>query len=376
MVTKNFDAKTFKTTLGNEKMKNKYYEYLKEAKSYSDLTIDAMKKSIYRYEEFSNFEDFGKFNKTKAIAFKEWLENRQATRKNKKISATTYYQYVRHLKSFFEWLVFKSNFKTKIKNDDIEYLNVSKQVKKIANSTRAINYPSIDEAKTIINSIEIKNEIDMRDRALLSFALLTGMRDFAIATLPIGCFDDKNLVVYQDPAKGVKTKFSKTITTNIFRFDDELLKYVLDWFEYLKTKKDFKESDPLFPQCNIEMSKDSDMFVSNTIKPEFWASGNSIRNIFKKRCKEAEVEYFRPHSFRHTALDLAVSSSRNGEEIKAVSQNVGHEHVSTTMSTYARMSDKRVNNLISNMRFDSRTANISDDVLLAEIETIIRRHKK
>lgn len=375
MTKKIENAESLKTNVGNEKIKNKYYEYLKEAKSYSDLTIEAIKKSIYRYEDFTDFEDFAKFNKAKAVAFKEWLENREAPGRKKKISASTYYHYLRHLKAFFEWFVYKSNFKNKIKNDYIEYLTVSKQIKKIANSTRVIKFPSIDQAKTIINSIEIKNEIDMRDKALLSFALLTGMRDFALATIPIGCFDDKKLIVYQNPAKGVKTKFSKTITTNLFRIDDNLLKYILEWVDYLKNERKFRDSDPLFPKNNLEISKGSDMFISNTVKPEFWASGNSIRNIFKKRCKEAKEQYFYPHSFRHAALYVAIANSRNGEEIKAVSQNVGHEHVYTTMSTYARMSDEQVNNVISNMRFSRPKNTESKEVLIGKLETIVQTLK-
>ena len=36
------------------------------------------------------------------------------------------------------------------------------------------------------------------------------MRDMAVVTVLIGCFDADRLIVDQDPKQGVETKFSKT----------------------------------------------------------------------------------------------------------------------------------------------------------------------
>jgi len=62
--TREKGAKTMiKANVQNEKIKHKYYDYLKESQGYSEATITAIKKSIYRYEEFTDFEDFSKFSK-------------------------------------------------------------------------------------------------------------------------------------------------------------------------------------------------------------------------------------------------------------------------------------------------------------------------
>jgi hypothetical protein len=48
----------------------------------------------------------------------------------------------------------------------------------------------LEYVRRLVDSIVVSNEIDQRDRAMISFTLLSGMRDQAIASLPLGCFDE------------------------------------------------------------------------------------------------------------------------------------------------------------------------------------------
>jgi len=171
----------------NEKAKLKYFDYLKESQGYSEPTINAHKKAIYRYEEFSGFEDFGMFNKKRAVEYKNWLEAKKDPRTEKQISLTTVYHYVRNLREFFNWLSKQPDYKTKILLTDIDYLKLPKAKARIATASKREHFPTFEQVKKVVDSIEIKTEIDLRDRALLSFTLLSGMRDKAIITLPVGC---------------------------------------------------------------------------------------------------------------------------------------------------------------------------------------------
>lgn len=356
-------AKTMlKSNLENEKIKRKYYDFLKESQGYSDATITAIKKSIYRYEEFTDFEDFSKFNKKKAVEFKKWLEEKLDPRSQKQISITTCYNYLKSLKDFFKWLSYQPNYKSKINFMEVEFLKLPKEKARIANAQKRERYPSLEQVKQVVSSIQVNNEIDLRDRALISFTLLSGMRDSAITSLPLGCFDENTLQVSQDPKKGVKTKFSKTINSVLFKFDDEMLKYVLDWVKYLKEERHFDDTRPIFPRNKVENAQGANSFVSNFVGAEFWQSVTSMRDIFKQRSEEAGIEYFSPHCFRHSAVNTAISKCRNGHEIKAVSQNFGHEDVGTTMTTYGKLNDNQVNNLISEMDFSN--SNNDADLLL------------
>lgn len=356
----------------NEKVKNKYFEFLTESQGYSQLTITAIKKSIYRYEEFTDFEDFSKFNKKRAIEIKKWLEEKKDLRTNKNISITTVYHYLRHIKEFFKWLVYQPGYKSKICITDIEFLRLDKQKARIAMASKREEFPTLKQVQKVIETIQINSPIDMRDRALIAFALLSGMRDSAIVSLPIGCFDESKLKIAQDPKRGVKTKFSKTIYSYLFKFDENILEYFLEWYKYLKSEKLFGNSDPIFPRNKVEIAEGTRTYISNDIEPAFWQSPNSMRTIFKERFKAAGIDYFSPHTFRHLAVSLATQKCKNAEEFKAVSQNFGHEDVGTTFQTYGTLGNNKVGDLVTAMDF---TSNDSDSELAAKIKALLASEK-
>ena len=69
------------------------------------------------------------------------------------------------------------------------------------------------------------------------------MREKAIITLPVSYFDKNIMMINQDPKFGVKTKFRKTIRSYVFRFYENMVKYFLEWYEYLRTEKLFGNNE-------------------------------------------------------------------------------------------------------------------------------------
>jgi integrase/recombinase XerD len=200
------------------------------------------------------------------------------------------------------------------------------------------------------------------------------MRDSAIVSLPIGCFDLETLQVNQSPKEGVKTKFSKSIKSTLFRFDDSLLGYVSEWVKYLKETLLYGNAAPLFPKNKVENSSESKTFVSNSVEAAFWQSVNSMREIFKERFSKAGIEYFPPHALRHLAVKLAVSRCKNGHEIKAVSQNFGHENVGTTMVTYGSMNNLQVAETIAAINFSEEEDSNND--IINQFQEFLKMKKK
>lgn len=214
-----------------------------------------------------------------------------------------------------------------------------------------------------MQSIQLQNEVDRRDQALIAFTLLSGMRDEAIITLPLGCLNLETLIVHQNPEQGVKTKFSKDILTTLFVFDEKLLAVIQEWVEYLKKDKLFTDQDPMFPATKTEQeSADNYCFTSDKIERRFWKTTNSIRNIFKRRFEQVGQEYFSPHTFRHLATKLAIDLCNTPAEFKAVSQNLGHENVATTMFDYARLPDDEVSKKVKNITSKNGSED-SEDVI-------------
>ncbi len=242
----------------NEKLKKKYLDRLKDADGLSEASVVSISRAINKYDVFSETENYRMISPAKAIAFKQWLLEQQ--NRGTPVSLSTTYGILRHFRGFVKWLSAEPRFKSQSLRDSVSYLKLDQNQNQEATATKLVEAPSLDHVKTLVFSIEQTDEVSKRDGALIAFLLLSGMRDLAVATLPLGCFDRQNLVIHQDPKKGVKTKRRKTIHSRLLPFDNELVQTVLDWYDFLVNVKGFKEIDPLFPQTNLVQSSNGYSF--------------------------------------------------------------------------------------------------------------------
>ena len=359
-----------KVNAKNERTKRVFFRWLKNADGCCDSTVDNIENAILLWQEFSRDEDFALYNADKAIAFKKWLSQRETN--GNRLSLVTYHSYVRYLRKFFTWLVREPGYRSRIKPNAVDYLKITEREERMATQCVPRNFPSLEYVRQLVDSIAIRDEIDRRDRALISFTLLTGMRDNAIASLPLGCFDDETLVIIQNPRQGVETKFGKLIPTMLFRFDEKMFGFIVDWSQHLKAKG-FGSQDPLFPRAKLEQRNGNLSFQSpDEVEPNFWHGAGRIRNIFKQRSQQAGLPYYPPHTFRHLAINLAVKACRNGEEIKAISQNFGHEFVATTFRTYGNYAPSRLTAIIKEMDFSGKQKPTMEDRIL-EIKELLQK---
>lgn len=341
-----------KLNIKNEHIKRKFLKWVTTGGRCCQSTADNIEKAILLYEDFTKQTDFVTFSATKATAFQEWLKKRKF--RDKSISLVTYHTYLRYLRKFFDWLSWEAGYKSKITPSIIAYLDISEKEERIATQYIPRNFPSLEYIVKLAGSIKIGSEIDLRDRALIAFTLSSGMRDKAIVTLPLGCFNEQNLRIEQNPRKGVDTKFSKYIPSTLFNFNDTLLDYIRNWVKHLKAKG-FGSQDPLFPRSKAEQGENNLSFEqAKEVEPVYWQGTGRIREIFKKCSKEAELPYYPPHTFRHLAVDLAFKHCKTGDQIKAISQNFGHEHIATTLSAYANYPQDRLSEIINSIDFSDK----------------------
>ena len=368
-----------KINIKNELTKRRYLQYLREAEGLSESTITGIEQAVNLFERFVKNLDFDSIKTKNIIEFKRWLSRREF--RNKKISLKTYKSYLNYLKKFFLWLSIQPGYKSKIKRDIIEYFNLRKKENRIVTAQdQKVRYPSIEYCKELVSSIKGESEIDMRDRALIAFTCLTGMRDHAIVSLPLGCVDENELIVRQDPSEGVKTKFTKYIISKIFKIDKNLLDEVLKWIRYLK-KKGFSLKDPLFPRSKDNQTNEVLTFQHPTeVVPIFWKTTNGIRAVFKYRSEQAGLEYFSPRALRHTAVYSVVRNAKNGRELKAVSQHFGHNDVRVTLQVYGNYSEEDLIEALSQIKFDDKhntsLADIGDQLRQIREEIMKDRNAK
>lgn len=321
------------STYQNEQIKRLFFEHLKGGEGFAGDSVNKFAEAIHQWQVFSGDDDFSNFNKEKATAFLEWLKTREAKTKTGQLSLVTQYNYLRRIKRFFYWLSQQPDYKTKIRKTDVDFLRLSKKDARIATSGTTKKMPTFEEVRKIIESIEIKNEIDMRDRAILCFALITGMRISAMSTLKMKNFDKETKLIDQNPGDGVLTKYSKQILTTFFPIGwSEPERYFLDWYDH-QISKGAKPDDPIFPST-LKGFSNKNSFSKTLVGDDFWSTSGGARKIFEKRCINAGVPYYHPHSFRHLIVNMMSKTRLTEEEKRAISLNLGHENVGTTFGSY------------------------------------------
>jgi len=333
-----------KHSADNERIKRKYFAYLKEAKRHSDPTVDAAAKALSRFEGYTRYRDFKAFHFEQAIGFKKHLAEQKGQQSGEKLSKATLHATLTQLKRFFQWLVWQPGYKSRLQYSDAEYFNLSDKDVRVATAQREQKVPTLEQIKHVINIMPADTDIERRNRALVAFTLLTGARDSAIASMKLKHVDLISNSVNQD-AREVKTKFSKTFNTFFFPVGEEVRGIVSSWVSYLRDEKLWGNDDPLFPATCIALGA-AHQFEAAGLTRDHWSTASPIRTIFREAFVRAGLPYFNPHSFRNTLVRLGQDVCTTPEQFKAWSQNLGHEKVLTTFLSYGEVACQRQGEII------------------------------
>lgn len=342
----------------NERIKRRYFAYLKEAERNSEQTVDAVAKALNRFEVDTKFRDFKAFHYEQAIAFKKHLAEQRAQQSGEKLSKATLYATLAHLKRFFKWLAGQPGYKSRLQYSDAEYFNMSSNDIRVATAKREQKCPTLEQVKHVIATMPVDTEINHRNRALIAFTLLTGARVRAIASIKLKHVDLAAGCVNQD-AREVRTKFSKSFSTFFFDVGDEIREIIEGWVRYLREEKLWGNNDPLFPETRMELGASHQFSVAG-LERKHWSTTTPIRAIFKAAFQNADLPYFNPHSFRNTLVQLGQDICTSPEHFKAWSQNLGHEDVLTTFRSYGEVSTRRQGELIKGMGVTKPSSSMPD----------------
>ena len=155
------------------------------------------------------------------------------------------------LRNFFHWLAGQPGYRSRLNYGDADYFNLSEKDSRIAKSHAPEPVPSLEQINHVLSVIPTTTDIDRRNRALIAFAILTGCRDNAIASLKLKHVDLSERLVHPDP-RDVRTKFAKTIITTFFPVGDLARHIVETWIEQLRLTLEFGPDDRLFPATRIQ----------------------------------------------------------------------------------------------------------------------------
>lgn len=332
-----------KRTPFNERLKRHYLQFLKEVKRRDPASIDAAAKAIERYEAYMKYRDFRKFNTDAIVAFKEDLAEQRNARTGEPISAATIHSTLAALKAFFIWLADQPEIKRKITYSLANWFNSPENLSRVATARRFRPGPSLDQIRQVLATMPTDTVLHRRDRALMAAAIVTGARDMALTTFKLKHVDLDARLIEQD-ARTVRTKRAKTFTTWFFPVGEDIEAILMSWVKELRAAG-CGPNDPLFPKSKALMGRDLQVQKIELTK-DHWSNANPVRMIFKTAFAAAGLPYFNPHSFRKTLVQYAYDLDLSAEQIKAWSQNLGHDDVMTTFCSYGTLPPSRQGQLI------------------------------
>jgi integrase len=181
---------------------------------------------------------------------------------------------------------------------------------------------------------------------MLATLLQTGARADALISFNIGDFNLERSYAFQD-AEHVNSKFSASYKTNLSKFKPEMRQILDDWIYKLINEHGFSNDDPLFPRINI-ITNEQNLFENSGFTKERIKSTNILREELYKQLNKAGFGHYTPHTISNSIVALFHSLPLTLEQQKAISQNMSHQHLGTTIG-YCSVSEYRQDELIGNL---------------------------
>jgi len=252
------------------------------------------------------------------------------------------------MRDFVCWLADQKGFRTRLVRTDAAFFNPSRHDEAIARGSRPVKVPVLEQVEALVAAMPTDTPIDRRNRAIVALIALTGARDNAVASLQIGDLDINDQHLFQD-SRHVRTKFRKAFATWFFPVGEQFVEILAEWKRELETVHGFGPSAPLFPKTEMSFGPNGSI-LPPTLGRDGWANADPVRKIFKAACQAADLPDFKPHSLRHMLARIGQKRALSAEQMKAWSQNLGHEKMMTTFTSYGTIPDYQQREIVLSMR--------------------------
>lgn len=333
------DKKPDQYNPANERMKYKYRQHLRRIGQKDEKTVLAALKYIRDFEIFMDFSGLEKFNDHVADKYIQGMFTAD-------LSLSYITDNIRALKDFLHWLERQRGYRSKIDYNHIDYLNISRNQRKTAKATEYQKAYKYEQIMQIIRQMPDKTDKEKRDKAIVSLQALCTLRISELRTVKMKNLveEDGHYFIYVCP-KSMSVKFAKTRHAVFIPLPDDIIANAIQWHDYLRSLG-FKDADPLFPKVDNHFARTN--LLEQKIRKEAIKSDTTIRNIFRGAFETAGFEYIKPHSFRKTRARYAETQSP--AFLNAVRQNLGHESIDTTLSSYGQLSVAEQRKIISSIQ--------------------------
>lgn len=255
-------------------------------------TVETYTKNLKRFFEYTRENNIARPQREDIISFREYL-------KNKGLKPTTIQNYMTAVKLFFKWASQEGYCENVA--DHVKGVKLSRDHKKDSMTS--------EQAREVISTIDTSSDKGKRDYAIVTLMVSCGLRDIEVQRANIEdlrTVGDSTALYVQGKGREERTEFVKVPAPVERAIRD-----------YLRTRKSYKDTDPLF------------VSVSNHGKNDRLTT-RSISRLVKDSMIEAGYDSSRltAHSLRHTAITLSILS---GKRLDEVQQYARHKNLNTTM---------------------------------------------
>jgi integrase len=346
----------------NERHKRAYFYHLREAEGLSEKTIDNAARVIAEYEAFTGGKDFRQFKAKDAGDFRRKLLEKGGRKRAGLSSRATVHTKLLTMAKFFRWLAGQPGFKTRIKFSDVAHFNLSLRDARVAAARREPPTPTLAQVLHVIRAMPAGTDVENRDRALVACMLLTGIRVGAVISVRLKHVRPDRLGIDQD-ARDMNVKFAKSFTSFFFPVGDDIRQMLLDYVEYVRDRLLWSADDPLFPRTKQGAGT---FGVEGLDRGAAWKTPGAVWDLFKRAFAAAGVPYHTPHSLRRTLTQAVLRAAPDPEMIKVLSQNLGHEGVLVTLTSYGNVTTQRQAERMGSV--DLTSGDRKDDEALSELK--------
>jgi addiction module HigA family antidote len=91
-------------------------------------------------------------------------------------------------------------------------------------------------------------------------------------------------------------------------------------------------------------------FASAGLDRKCWRGSAAVRKIFRDAFESAGLPNSNPHAFRNMLARFGEQTCRTPEDFKAFSQNIGHDKVLTTFTSYGEVPTERQADIVRRRR--------------------------
>jgi len=280
----------------------KYIEYIRTERNYSDLTE---KNYLIDLEQFEEYLITHRLN-YKNLTYKDIGKYISYLKEKHHLKSTSINRHLSTLRSFYTYML----------NREVVNSNPFKLVNGPKNEQKLPNYMKYSEFEEMLNACD-DTSLGIRNRCLLELLLATGARIGELINIKVSDIDFVNREI-KVLGKGNKER--------ICYFNEQSHK-ALD--NYLENSR-----------LILLKNKKSDRLFINNVGGNLTDRGvrEILDNIIHKCTLKNKVT---PHTFRHTFATMLLNE---GCDLKSVQELLGHVNLSTT-SIYTHITNERIKNI-------------------------------